>query len=353
MNNTIIINKTKFYEIPAMLVCKATGNKTEAHSIIIDKYMISPKGDLYDKEFKSVVGWAINPKGYAFLLLNDNDGKSRMVSRHRLLCHVFKPVPNSENLLVDHVNGIKGDDRLDNLEWVTPRENIIRAGKMNLTTKCLPIETMHIDTGEVIKYDSIVACANANNVSKDFVNYRVSQGEHRVFPERLRYRYGHSDSQWSACDIYTELLKYGTHNGIIAKNIITNEQKEFSSQRELSKFINLAESTICVILKKYEFHPVLPGYWQIKFAWDNREWTTVDDPHTSIIGNGCSKPVQVVDTITGQTHIYASAMVACKQHHIKPTAMNYRLKSRGKIVFKDNCRYGYYPYSVELLSPIS
>ena len=46
---------------------------------------------------------------------------------HRLVMLTFRPIPNAENLTVDHLNHNKRDNSLNNLEWVTEKENLRRA----------------------------------------------------------------------------------------------------------------------------------------------------------------------------------------------------------------------------------
>ena len=60
-------------------------------------------------------------RGYMFveLYLNTN-GKIHIV--HRLVAQAFIPNPLNK-LEVNHINGIKTDNRVENLEWVTRSEN--------------------------------------------------------------------------------------------------------------------------------------------------------------------------------------------------------------------------------------
>ena len=50
-------------------------------------------------------------------------------SCHRLVLLTWRPIPNAEELTVDHLNHNKRDNSLNNLEWVTRQENLRRARK--------------------------------------------------------------------------------------------------------------------------------------------------------------------------------------------------------------------------------
>ena len=43
---------------------------------------------------------------------------------HRLVMEAFAPIENSDILSVDHINGIRSDNRLENLRWMSLDENV-------------------------------------------------------------------------------------------------------------------------------------------------------------------------------------------------------------------------------------
>ena len=68
-------------------------------------------------------------------------------SAHRLVMLTWKPIPNAEDLTVDHLNHNKRDNSIHNLEWVTKEENLRRAEEDRLKLK--KEKTTTITDGEV------------------------------------------------------------------------------------------------------------------------------------------------------------------------------------------------------------
>jgi hypothetical protein len=63
----------------------------------------------------------LKPSGYVNTLI-----KKKTLKVARLVAKAFVPNPHNKNV-VNHKNGIRSDDRAENLEWVTQKENIHHA----------------------------------------------------------------------------------------------------------------------------------------------------------------------------------------------------------------------------------
>jgi len=63
-----------------------------------------------------------NHKGYKQCMLR-KDGKAYNRFVHRLVANAFLPIPE-EGQVIDHVNGIRDDNRVENLRWCSIDENL-------------------------------------------------------------------------------------------------------------------------------------------------------------------------------------------------------------------------------------
>lgn len=66
-------------------------------------------------------------KNYLAVRLYYGERKYRMFSVHRLVAEAFIPKTSATEGHVNHKNGIKTDNRLENLEWISPAKNTAHA----------------------------------------------------------------------------------------------------------------------------------------------------------------------------------------------------------------------------------
>lgn len=89
---------------------------------------VSTLGNFKDR-YKRLLPIKVNQKGYCAVKTEQG-----YTLAHRLVMFTWKPIPDAENLTVDHLNHNKRDNSVDNLEWVTRKENLRRARIDYVTT---------------------------------------------------------------------------------------------------------------------------------------------------------------------------------------------------------------------------
>lgn len=122
----------------------------------------------------------ITKKGYLRLSLALKDKTKKNFSVHVLVAKTFIENLDSSKIHVNHINGIKTDNSLENLEWVTPSENTLHSFKLGLqkpkylssNASSKKVYQLDIVTDQIIKeWDCMTAIKNElgyniSNISK-------------------------------------------------------------------------------------------------------------------------------------------------------------------------------------------
>lgn len=111
-------------------------------------------------------------KGYLQIRLH-NKQNTKGFKIHRLVAEAF--IPNPENKpQVNHINGIKTDNRVENLEWVTAKENmqhasthkLLRDVSGNKNPNCKKINQYNLKGNFIKQWNSISDIVNEFKIDR-------------------------------------------------------------------------------------------------------------------------------------------------------------------------------------------
>lgn len=146
----------------------ATVEPTERWAVIDEcpDYEVSDQGRVRRVDNHRLVSTGGRSRGYPLAGLSRPDGVRVGRTVHRLVAKAFVP-GYAPGLQVNHINGVKTDNRAVNLEWVTPDENIAHAKRLGLfkagaaNAHAQAVEELN-ERGEVInRWPTVAACVQA------------------------------------------------------------------------------------------------------------------------------------------------------------------------------------------------
>lgn len=133
-----------------------------------DNYGISNLGNIKNIKKGNVLTPYLNKSGYLTYTFCQN-GIKKTFKIHRLVALYF--IPNPENLpYVNHKDGDKTNNKVENLEWVTAKENDNHARKTGLKTQEKPIIAENITTKETIAFKSVTEAGAILGVNKGTIS---------------------------------------------------------------------------------------------------------------------------------------------------------------------------------------
>lgn len=153
------------------------------------KYMVSNFGRVKSIQYTKERMLKLNKKKTGYLevglMVKPNCRKWFLV--HRLVMETFLPIENSNEFEVNHKDENKNNNRIDNLEWVTSKENC-NYGTRNFRLsmdKNIPVEC--VETG--IIYRSFHEAAEKTNIGIEGINMCCTGYRNRKTAGGYHWRY--------------------------------------------------------------------------------------------------------------------------------------------------------------------
>ena len=230
------------------------------------EYCVDIYGNLYSFRRKEFTKWGISSPiekkniigGYfCGRVRKDFDGLSHS-TRHRILGLAFIDYDSTINdLVINHKNGTPGDDRVNNLEFITRKQNNQHAYDLGLINRSKKIIVKNILTDEQFSFLSIAECSRFFNRSESYVSARLNK--FKQYSDNLLFKIN-DGNPWP--QVLSKLIKCPVERSVVSKNIFTDEIVIFNNFIEASRYIksisdssisNHCNAKIIIPIKGYNF----------------------------------------------------------------------------------------------------
>lgn len=212
-------------------------------------------------------------------------------------------------------------------------------------TNNVPILVKNIKDDSVTRYKSINECSDKTGISKDIIQYRLKNKSRFVYDDALMFKREEDTTPWyKTVNFDDELLISNWNKAILIKDLINGNITEFISQREVSRYLNIAESTVTQRLsakQKIYRDDIRDSYILIKEKSDISKWRVIENPVKEYNDSLISKVVLVKDIITDTVSSFNSAKECAVYFGLLETTLNWRLKSKGQKIYSSRYMFKY------------
>lgn len=195
------------------------------------RYSVSNIGNIRkEKElnkFTNVKQWECKTSVGTYLnvtIINDS-GISKIRGVHQFVCLAFHGEPPNDGLKyeVNHIDGNKHNNRADNLEWMTRKENTLHALKSGLRNDNVPVEVYDATTNQWTKYYSIIELSRTWNMPRNDIKKLIARYSDKFYLDRWKFKIDRDKLGKINRDHHEEIFAYDhVDNKLILANNATD-----------------------------------------------------------------------------------------------------------------------------------
>lgn len=250
-------------------------------------YMVNKEGVVYSKVYRKILNLTKDCNGYHVVSIF-NDNRVRKTKKvHHLVLMAFKPDdyklittdfknnhnPDGKIYNTNHIDGVKTNNRLDNLEVITHKDNVQHAMDTGLVSTVKPVKIKFHNTGEIKHYPSMAVASRALGLQEDGVLQRLENPNYKwvLWSDNTQIIL-ENDGEFE--DIrYIPREGGGMYQNIVAIDYKKNAFEEiiYPSINEYCRATGITPSTV---KKAFEHtgHPIMRNLHRIKKMDDPNNW---------------------------------------------------------------------------------
>lgn len=288
------------------------------------RYVINEKGDMINSHTGRKMRWLTSRSqkkknitgGYHITSVWFSARVFTSIGRHRALCLVFKDYPdNVDNLVTNHLDGVPGNDALDNLELVTRGQNNEHAWQNGLRSQNHEVLVRNVITGEVQEFLSVTRAAKGLGYASDeTIRVRLANSAFgTVFHDGYQFKYKSDKRDWvipkdphKAVEEAKRLA--GLSKPLTVRNCRTGSISSYPSVNQAAESLMINPATIDYRLNKGDKSPLF-GY-QFKLESDEEAFPsfTKEELEQSLVPS--STKVDCRNLLTGEERSFDSTNLA-------------------------------------------
>lgn len=220
-----------------------------------EHYTISSKGYIISKKTDHIPETHLDHEGYTCVNVYSGNGNKIIKKMHTLVANTFltKPI-TTERIDVDHINGIKSDPRLENLQYVTHSQNMKNAIKTGNSpgSKTMIVCKLNKDGNVIKRYNSIIAAATAHNLCSTSISGCCNNPDKHQTAGGFGWRFSRKNKE------YVPELQ----DDEVFKKLFSKEHNLKFNQYEISNYGNIR----IIATKKYMKPSKIGAYYCIKLT---------------------------------------------------------------------------------------
>lgn len=142
---------------------------------IFKNHHITRYGDVWNIERKIKMKIRLDKDGYEIVNLRYK-GISKTEKIHRLIALAYIENPDNKPQ-INHIDSNRQNNSIDNLEWVTPKENVIHSFQVGHRTIPVGKKVICIETKKI--FNSVADCSRELNIERSCIR-KVCKGKRKT-----------------------------------------------------------------------------------------------------------------------------------------------------------------------------
>lgn len=148
-------------------------NTINGYEEVKDVYYCNKMGEIWSKKTNKKLQGTVDKDGYLVVNLRLKNEKAKKFKIHRIVCSAFHE--NIDNKpTVNHINHIRNDNRAENLQWATYKEQLDNVCIKNISKKhSKKVFAKHTKEHKVMVFKSIKQCADYLGITPQSIGQSI------------------------------------------------------------------------------------------------------------------------------------------------------------------------------------